>query len=95
MPPCRIADYHSKVVAEVRAESQAQYLEHLEPYLTEIELDIVRRGRNGATGKPKRLSLTLYRQATAFEALVGYLYLTDQRRLVELLAYLPREQPEV
>lgn len=95
LPPCRIADYHSKVVAEVRAETQAQYLEILEPHLTAVELDIVRRGRNGATGKPKRLSLTLYRQATGFEALIGYLYLTDPKRLLELFAHLPREQPEV
>lgn len=95
IPPCRIADYHGKVVAEVRAETQAHYLTCLEPHLSALERDIVRRGRNAATGKPKRLSLTLYRQATGFEALVGYLYLTAPDRLLELLAYLPREQSEV
>lgn len=92
MPPSRIADYHSKVVAEVRAETQAAYLQRLEMYLNERELEIIRRGRNSTTGKPKRLSLNVYRQATGFEALIGYLYLTDRDRLEELLGYLPLEE---
>ncbi|BAW95382.1 ribonuclease III protein [[Synechococcus] sp. NIES-970] len=95
LPPRRSADYHDRVVAEVRAETQAQYLTVLEPLLTDLERDIVRRGRNAATGKPRRLSVTLYRQATGFEALIGYLYLTNQSRLEELFAHLPRETPGV
>ncbi|AMA08202.1 Mini-ribonuclease 3 [Picosynechococcus sp. PCC 73109] len=95
LPPCRIADYHGKVVAEVRAETQAQYLTLLESHLSELEQDIVRRGRNAATGKPRRLSLAIYRQATGFEALVGYLYLTNPQRLAELFTYLPQERSGV
>lgn len=94
-PPSRIADYHSKVVAEVRAETQAQYLKLLDVYLNEQEQAIIRRGRNAATGKPKRLDLTTYRQATGFETLIGYLYLTDLDRLEELLAHLPLDRPSV
>lgn len=88
-PPSRISSYHGKVVAEVRAETQAQYLQLLEAHLNEQEQDIIRRGRNSVTGKPKRLSLSIYSQATGFEALIGYLYLTDLPRLEELLGYLP------
>ncbi|MEB3310450.1 MAG: ribonuclease III domain-containing protein [Snowella sp.] len=88
LPPKRVADYHHQVVAQVRAESQAASLHRLEPHLTEIEKDIVRRGRNAASGCPRRLSPELYQQATSLETLLGYLYLNDPTRLQELLKYL-------
>jgi len=87
-PPRRIQAYHKQVVAQVRAETQAKQLAHLAEQLTETEQDIVRRGRNAATGKPKRLSIDIYRHATGFEALLGYLYLTQGDRLSQLLAQL-------
>lgn len=87
-PPRRIQTFHQQVVAQVRAETQAQQLLKLAALLTEVEQDIVRRGRNAATGKPKRLSVDIYRQATGFEALLGYLYLTEGDRLSYLLAQL-------
>lgn len=85
-PPKRMADYHSQVVTQVRAESQASYLSELLPYLTESEKEIVRRGRNASTIKPRRLSRHIYQQATSLEALIGYLYLTNPPRLQDLLA---------
>ncbi len=45
----------------------------------------MRRGRNAAAGKPRRLSLQIYQQATSLETLIGYLYLTDPHRLSDLL----------
>lgn len=87
-PPKRIEAYHQKVVAQVRAETQAQYLRSLLPYLTETEQDILRRGRNAASNRPKRLDPEIYQQATSLEALMGYLYLTNPQRLLELLSYL-------
>ncbi|MGL5033434.1 MAG: ribonuclease III domain-containing protein, partial [Microcystaceae cyanobacterium] len=63
-PPRRLADHHRQVVAKVKAESQAEKLQQLLPHLTEIEKDWVRRGRNGATGCPRRLPLAVYQQAT-------------------------------
>ena len=61
--------------------------------LDDEENELVRRGRNAASGKPKRVSLDVYRRATGFEALVGYLYLTRQDRLTELFAVLPLKEP--
>jgi ribonuclease-3 family protein len=87
-PPKRSRTYHQLVVAEVRAESQARHLKTLKPYLTSEELEILRRGRNAAFGKPKRLSAEIYQQATSLETLIGYLYLTDFPRLTELLELL-------
>jgi ribonuclease-3 family protein len=85
MPPKRSHAYHQLVVGEVRAETQARHLNTLKPYLTNEELEILRRGRNAAFGKPKRLAPEIYQQATSLETLIGYLYLTDFTRLTELL----------
>lgn len=93
LPVKRLQTYHAQVVAQVRAESQAQHLQALRSHLTEQELDIVRRGRNTAAKGPKRLDPALYQQATGLEALLGYLYLFDPQRLVELLSQL-RLHPE-
>ena len=88
MPPKRMANYHNQVVTQVRAESQAVHLSKLLVYLTDSEKDILRRGRNASTMKPRRLSRQVYQQATSFESLVGYLHLTNPQRLQELLAKL-------
>ena len=88
LPPRRMSDYHNQVVAKVRAESQAACLRLLEPHLTDAERDVLRRGRNAATGCPRRLSPELYQQATSLETLIGYLYLNNPQRLEQLLAQL-------
>jgi ribonuclease III family protein len=88
IPPRRISDYHDRVVTQVRAETQAAYLQRLEPDLTSEEKEILRRGRNGVTNKPRRLSPKIYQQASSLETLIGYLYLTDCDRLQALLSLL-------
>ena len=85
LPPKKIVDYHNQVVDKVRAEAQANCLQILAPYLTGSEKEILRRGRNASAGKPRRLSPKIYQQATSLETLICYLYLTDLRRLDELL----------
>ncbi|PSB52554.1 ribonuclease III [Chamaesiphon polymorphus CCALA 037] len=88
-PPKRSHDYHRQVVAQVRAEAQSSHLQLLLPHLTSVELDAIRRGRNAANGRPRRLDPEVYQQATSFETLIGYLHITDPPRLWELLALLP------
>ena len=88
MPPKRMANYHSQVVTQVRAESQAAHLSVLLPHLVDAEKEILRRGRNACVTKPRRTSRHTYQQATALEALIGYLHLTNPQRLQELLAKL-------
>ena len=55
--------------------------------LTEEELAVVKRGRNAKSGTvPKNTDVQTYRYSTAFETLIGYLYLAEkQRRLEELI----------
>ncbi|MBF2035403.1 MAG: ribonuclease III [Leptolyngbyaceae cyanobacterium T60_A2020_046] len=88
LPPKRIRAYHHQVVSHVRAEQQAAHLQVLQPYLTAAEHDVLRRGRNAAPNRKSRGSAIAYQQATSLEALVGYLYLTDPPRLMELLGHL-------
>lgn len=92
LPPKRSQLYHRLVVAQVRAETQALHLRSLVPYLTNTELEVVRRGRNAATKPPKRVDAEIYQQASSLETLVGYLYLTDHQRLTQLLQKLEFEQ---
>ena len=55
--------------------------------LTQEEKDIVRRGRNAENHHlPKNANVEEYSYATAFEALIGYLYLTKKfSRLKQIL----------
>ncbi len=85
LPPRRLESYHRLVVAQVKAETQAEIMRKLSPHLNAGELEIARRGRNAATGRTRRVDLVTYQQATSLEALIGYLYLTDYQRLTELL----------
>lgn len=95
LPPKRLQVYHQQVVAQVRAEAQANYLRSLQPHLTDTEREVLRQGRNAASGGPKRVSPVIYQQATSFETLLGYLYLTDPERLVQLCSTLAFDPPDI
>lgn len=78
---------HIETIKYVKAKAQAETLSRIYDNLTEEEKDIVRRGRNAeAHHQPKNAELADYKYATAFEALIGYLYLMKQdERLKEIL----------
>ena len=91
LPSQRLRTYHKLVVAQVRAEAQALHLRSLIPNLNHTELDIVRRGRNAANKRSRQVDPEIYQQATSLETLIGYLYLADDQRLLELLQQLNLE----
>jgi len=64
-----------------------EFFHKIEGELTEEELGIYKRGRNAKSfTSAKNASITEYRTATGLEALIGYLYLTDQfPRILELV----------
>ena len=78
---------HIETIKYVRAQSQAKFLKKIYEDLTEEEKDIVRRGRNAENHHlPKNCDFQYYIHSTAFEALIGYLYLTkNEKRIKELL----------
>lgn len=77
---------HRKSSGLVKAEAQARIIKSLEPELTPEEMAVYKRGRNAKSGTmAKHAAMIDYRMATGFEALIGYLFLTEQFvRLVEL-----------
>lgn len=78
---------HVEAIKYVKAQAQAQILNKIYDNLTDDEKDIVRRGRNADNHHlPKNANLHDYMYSTAYEALIGYLYLTNQiERLKEIL----------
>ena len=78
---------HVESIKYVKASAQCEVLKKIEEKLTEEEKDIVRRGRNTQNHHvAKNSNVIEYAYATAFEALIGYLYLTKQdERLEEIL----------
>ncbi len=80
---------HIEAIKYVKAKSQAEKLNQIYEILTDEEKDIVRRGRNTQNHHlPKNSNIQEYMYSTAFEALIGYLFLTKQNtRLKEILEY--------
>lgn len=77
-------DIHKMTVMLVNAQFQADILEKIEPFLTEEERDIIRRARNQKVTTARRTNQAIHRQSTAFEALIGFLYMKDKSRLCEV-----------
>ena len=78
---------HKKASNYVKASAQAAMIAELQEELSEEELQIYKRGRNAKTvTMAKHATMHDYRAATGFEALMGYLYLTDQmKRMIDLI----------
>ena len=79
-------DLHRRVNQRVNAEKQAELLDSISAYLSEQELDLVRRARNIKASNLKRALQAVSRKATAFEALLGFLYLENPSRLRYILS---------
>lgn len=72
----------------VKTHTQSELLHFLESNLTEEELDLVRRARNLPIPVGRRNIQAEYRQATAFETLIGWWKEHDSSRLDEMLGLL-------
>ena len=82
-----VKTFHKMTSSIVKAESQARLVESIEPDLTEEENRVFHHGRNAKSAtSAKNASITDYRIATGFEALIGYLYLSHRMdRAMELV----------
>ena len=76
---------HKACTSLVRADFQAQLYEEIHPNLAEAEQQLGKQARNLKVTTKRRGDQALYRQATAFEALMGYWYLYERLRLNEVL----------
>jgi len=86
-------DLHKKTVRYVKAETQSAMIMALLEELTEEELAVYKRGRNAKSHTmAKNASMSTYRKATGFEALMGYLYLMEE---TDRLLYLVKKGIEL
>ena len=80
---------HKQATSYVSAPAQAKAVTYLleEQLLTEEEVAVAMRGRNAKPGNVRKSTdLQTYRLSTAFEALVGYLYMLERyERLDEII----------
>ncbi|MHC5252680.1 Mini-ribonuclease 3 [Listeria kieliensis] len=77
---------HKTATKYVSAKGQAKVLNRLieQGFLTEEEEAIYRRGRNAKShSAPKNTDLATYNLSTAFEAVIGYLYLGEEESRLE------------
>ena len=80
-------DLNRETLKYVTAEAQAETYRRIEPLLLDDEREVFRRAANSThLNKPKHASVTDYRYATGFEALIGMLaWIKDEERIEELL----------
>ena len=82
----RVQKMHREAITRVCASAQSEALGRIENDLTEAEAGVVRRARNAKQSVPKSATPGEYHRATAFEALLGFLYLLGRHdRLEEIL----------
>ena len=84
---------HRATVALVCAPKQAELAQRILPLLTEEEQAVFRRGRNANVHSiPAHASRAQYQQATALEALLGWLHLSGRHDRVEQLVAVMMEE---
>lgn len=83
----QVKKLHQETSKVVQASAQSEMMRVIQEVLTEEEHAVYRRGRNAKSVSPaKNQSLTDYRRATGFEALMGWLYLqNDWKRMIDLI----------
>lgn len=75
---------HRIAIRYVRAEGQAAAIKKIMDELTDEEQALVRRARNRKiTSRPRNVDFVTYKLATAFEAFIGYLHLTEQKERLD------------
>lgn len=83
----QVKKMHQDASRLVQAKAQSEMMREIQLTLTEEELAVYKRGRNAKSVSPaKNQSVTDYRRATGFEALIGWLYLKNNwERIMELV----------
>ncbi|MBP3841250.1 MAG: ribonuclease III [Bacilli bacterium] len=87
-----VSDLQKESINYVSAKSQARYLNMLieKDFFTEEELSIIRRARNyKSKSHPKNCDIVTYKHATALEAVIGFMELSNNHsRINELMKHI-------
>ena len=82
----KVNDLHKLAIQYSKAKAQATIIHELQDELTEEEMRIFKRGRNQKPHtSPKNADIIDYKCATGFEALIGYLYLSEDQERIEYI----------
>ena len=83
----QVQKLHQKTSSYVQASAQSKMMRTMQEHLTEEEHAIYKRGRNAKSfSTAKNATVSDYRRATGFEALMGWLYLRgESRRALEII----------
>ena len=82
----KVNNLHKLAIQYSKAKAQATIIHELEDELTEEEMKIFKRGRNQKSHTaPKNVDIIDYKYATGFEALIGYLYLSEDKERLEYI----------
>ena len=83
----KAGELNKKSIEEVKASSQAKFIQEIMPLLSEEEIAVYKRARNAKKGtRSKSATVAEYNASTGFEALIGYLYIIgEEERLNYLL----------
>lgn len=90
----KAGELHKLATAQIKAAAQARFMDEIINILTEDELAVFKRARNTHMNTvAKNASLSDYKKASGFEAVIGYLYLLGQNdRLEELFEYILNQE---
>ena len=94
-----VNDLHKRAILFTSAQAQSQIINHLidDGCLANDEIDLYKRGRNAAGRGRHNVDAKTYAQATGFEALIGGLYLLNQKRaddlIVEAIKWIEKGKP--
>lgn len=84
----KVNDLHKSAIKYSNAKAQASIIHNIMDELSEEEMRIYKRGRNQKPHtSPKNADIIDYKCATGFEALVGYLYLSEEKERLEYIVY--------
>ena len=88
----KVKKLQEEAIKYVSAKNQAKFLNLLldKNFFNEVELEILYRARNHKGSRhPKNTDIITYKHSTAFEAVIGYLYLeNDIKRIEEIIKFI-------
>ena len=91
----KVEELQREAIKHVSAKGQCRIVTYLidNNILNDLELEIFKRGRNyKRSSHPKNTDIITYKMSTGFEAVIGYLYLSNNiNRIRELLKYIEVE----
>lgn len=82
----KINDLHKLTSDKINASSQSEYVSKILDMLTSEELKIYKRARNSKIkSSAKNAKVLDYKRASGLEAVIGFLYLSDQHERLKFL----------